>query len=441
MANSPSQNDSNMELRGYQLVLARTAWAILAVVALTFCIANIPPGYAQKLTVCSQSPCQNQQATPALVRALHAAGLSLQFYAIYLIALSVLAVSIFVGIAAIIAWRKSRNWMGLLVSLTLIIIGTGTFTDYQQLATVYPIIQLPADLLQFLLNTLPLLVAYLFPNGHFVPRWTRWLALLIILFNGIGTFLPTSPFNIGTWPGLPQIVAQVLVFGTILFAQIYRYLRVSILSERQQTKWIVLGITALIIYFIWLTIFGTLFPQLTQAHSLGSLFAEASYFVAIIIVPLSLAFSILRYRLWDIDLIINRTLVYTTLTAILGLIYFGCVLLLQNLVNRFTGQPGQSPVIIVGSTLLIATLFHPLRRRIQHIIDRRFYRPKYDAARTLAAFSATLRNEVDLNQLREHVVTVVQETMQPTHVSLWLRPPEQNAKRYTARDINPEEKY
>jgi hypothetical protein len=184
---------------------------------------------------------------------------------------------------------------------------------------------------------------------------------------------------------------------------------------------------ATIIYFLALNIMGTLNPAITQAHSLGILFAEASYFLAVIIVPLAIAFSILRYRLWEIDLLINRTLVYGTLTGILALIYFGCVVLLQQLVNGATGQVGQSPLIIVGSTLAIAALFQPLRRRIQWIIDRRFYRRKYDAARTLAAFSATLRNEVDLSELREHLLGVVQETMQPTHVSLWLRPPEQTA--------------
>ncbi len=207
MANPPSSNESNLELRGYRLVLARTAWAILAGVALAFCIASIPPGYTEKLIVCTQSSCSNQQATPDLVRALHSAGLSLQFYAIYLTTLSVLSISIFVGIAAIIAWRMSRNWMGLLVSLTLIIIPTVIFTDYQQIAAVFPPAQVPGDLFEFLLSTLPLLVAYLFPNGRFVPRWTRWFALLVILFNGIATLFPASPFNISTWPTLPQIVA------------------------------------------------------------------------------------------------------------------------------------------------------------------------------------------------------------------------------------------
>jgi hypothetical protein len=425
-------SETDTQLHGYKLILARTVWVVIAVLAVALLVADIPPGFAQQLTVCTKSLCQNQQATPDMVRALHSSGLSLQFYALYLTTLSIITVSIFLAIAVIIAWRKSRDWMGLLVSLTLIIIGTVTFTDYQQLAAAYhPIILLPGDLLQFLQNTLPLLVGYLFPNGRFVPRWTRWLALLIVLFAGGGMLFPSSPFNTSNWPGPLGTVLQVVIIATILFAQIYRYLRVSTPSERQQTKWVVFGITAFIIYFIMLLIVGTLNPEFTQAKSLGSLFAESSYFLAVIIVPLSIAFSILRYRLWDIDLLINRTLVYSSLTAILALLYFGCVVLLQHLVNGVTGQLGQSPLIIVASTLAIAALFQPLRRRIQRIIDRRFYRRKYDAARTLADFSATLRNEVDVNQLREHLLEVVQETMQPTHVSLWLRTPERERKHTT----------
>ena len=278
---------ADTQLHGYKPILARTAWAIIAIVAVSLCIADIPPGFAQQLTVCTQSLCQNQQATPDMVRALQSAGLSLQFYALYLTTLSIITVSTFLAIAVIIAWRKSRDWMSLLVSLTLVIVGTVTFTDYQQLAAAYhPIMLLPGVLLQFLLSTLPLLVGYLFPNGRFVPRWTRWLALLVVLFAGGGTLFPSSPFNISNWPGPLGTALQVVIIATILFAQIYRYLRVSTPSERQQTKWVVFGITAFIIYFIILLIVGTLNPEFTQAKSLGSLFAESSYFLAVIIVPL-----------------------------------------------------------------------------------------------------------------------------------------------------------
>jgi len=173
---------------------------------------------------------------------------------------------------------------------------------------------------------------------------------------------------------------------------------------------------------------------LWQAGSFYRLISGPAYIVVVLIVPISFGLAILRYRLYDIDILINRTLVYSSLTAILGLVYFASVFALQSLLSVFTGQlstGAQTPVAIVASTLGIAALFQPLRRRLQAIIDRRFYRSKYDAARTLAAFSKTLSSEVDLNQLREDLLAVVQETMQPSHISLWLRDPEQSRERNT----------
>ena len=186
--------------------------------------------------------------------------------------------------------------------------------------------------------------------------------------------------------------------------------------ERQQIKWLTYG-TAIMAMLI---IGGFLVINDPDSPIVGLIFS-----LAIMLLPLSIGISILRNQLYDIDRLINRTLVYGILTILLALVYFALVFGLQALARLITGQISQTPVVVVVSTLVIAALFQPLRRRIQKIIDRRFYRSKYDAAKIIANFSSTLRDEVDLNTLTEHLVAVVQETMQPAHVSLWLRKAEQ----------------
>jgi hypothetical protein len=223
-------------------------------------------------------------------------------------------------------------------------------------------------------------------------------------------------------------LSQYVFLGSFVVSQIYRYHSVSGRAERQQTKWIVFGVTATYLIELVISLSFDFFLSSFQAGSLAVLILLPISNVAPILIPLSFGFAIMRYRLWDIDIIINRTLVYGTLTGLLAVVYFGSVIGLQSLLHGFTGG---NQLAIVGSTLLIAALFQPLRHRIQNVIDRRFYRRKYDTARTLAAFSAVLRNEVDLDRLSEHLVEVVQETMQPTHVSLWLRPLEQDIEQTT----------
>lgn len=151
-----------------------------------------------------------------------------------------------------------------------------------------------------------------------------------------------------------------------------------------------------------------------------------------LLLPFSIGIAILRYRLYDIDVLINRTLVYGGLSGILVALYAGLTIGLESLVGRLTGQSSQ-PAIIVVSTLAIATLFQPLRHRLQDVIDRRFYRRKYDAQKTLTAFASTLHSEVDLQQLSEHVLVVVNETMQPMHASLWLYAPKPGIENVSRR--------
>jgi hypothetical protein len=355
-------------------------------------------------------------------------GLSVHAYAIYYTVLNIIFVCIYFIVAIILFWRRSDDWMALFASFFLI-----TFAiDFSSNTLVAP----PTLLFQcveFLGVTSLVVFFYLFPTGRFVPRWTSWLSIGAILYWGFKYFLPPSPSN--PYYNLLFATLGFLAFvGTMVIVQVYRYLRVSNSVQRQQTKWVVFGVSIGIGgYIVLVLIISYFFPSVSQIPLAAILFNTTTYLL-LLLIPISIAFAILRSRLWDIDIIINRTLVYGLLTAILALVYFVSVFALQSLLSVFTGQlstGAQTPVVIVASTLGIAALSQPLRRRLQTIIDRRFYRSKYDAARTLAAFSKTLSNDVDLNQLREDLLKVVQETMQPSHVSLWLRNSEPLSKRNT----------
>jgi hypothetical protein len=199
----------------------------------------------------------------------------------------------------------------------------------------------------------------------------------------------------------------VVVSGT---AVIVRFRR-SRGDERQQLKWFAYAVAVMVVVFvIWFSL------ELAGLVPLSAL----AFTVPLLGLPIAVGIAILKYRLYDIDFLINRTLVYGALTVTLVALYFGGIVLLQGAFRALTGQ--NSTLAVVASTLVIAALFSPLRRRIQGFIDRRFYRKKYDAAKTLEAFSAKLRDETDLDALNAELVGVVRETMQPTHVSLWLRP-------------------
>jgi hypothetical protein len=204
---------------------------------------------------------------------------------------------------------------------------------------------------------------------------------------------------------------------------VYRYLHDSSAVERQQTKWIILAIVMIVLSIMaWVLVFGGALaipagrPRLL-ANLGGTIFID---FFALLLLPVAITIAILRYNLWGIDVIIRKTLVYAALTALLALVYFGSVVLLQRLFGSLTGV-AQSPLAVVVSTLAIAALFTPLRRRIQDTIDRRFFRKKYNAQQVLAAFSVTARDETDLDSLTAELARVVQETLQPERVSVWLK--------------------
>jgi len=258
---------------------------------------------------------------------------------------------------------------------------------------------------------------YLFPDGRFVPRWTRWLAIFLVTYMVPTALFPGSPLNPENWPALPYTLLLASLLTTGVLAQVHRYRRVSGPMQRQQTKWVVFGFAAALVGYLAVISLQVVFPSL-EPGTLAQLIGAASTLCFMLLIPLSFAFAILRYRLYDIDVVINRTLVYGSLTATLVALYFSSVITLQYLFSLLTGQG--NTLAIVASTLAIAALFNPLRRRIQGFIDRRFYRRKYDARKTLEAFGSKLRDETDLEKLCEDLGEVVDETMQPSHISLWL---------------------
>jgi len=352
-------------------------------------------------------------------------------------------IAAFPTIGALIAARQPRNPIGWLFLANGLVGELGAFAEgYWRYALFVRPGALPAEELMLWVNVRPysiianlfLLLILLFPTGRPPSRrwWiVGWLIIGGILINQAAlAFMPgpldvsvtiTNPVGISDAAPFLQFSAnlgyymQLLgVLGTVL--SVIVRLRRAHGVERQQVKLLAYALA------IYATTLGMITYALTLSEEpspiLGVFFiaqALAGAFVAV-----AAGIAILRYRLWDIDVIIRRTLVYSLLTLTLGLVYVGCIVLSRTLVAPYLGG---SELAIVASTLAIAALFNPLRRRIQKVIDRRFYRRKYDAAKVLQAFAATARDETDLERLSTAMLQVVDETMQPEFVGLWLREP------------------
>ncbi len=410
------------------LAFGRAAIGGLAVLTLALVIAGLPARLEQLLDLARQ----NQRALSDLQ-------ISAEAYAGYLLALDLVVVAAHLGIAFFVAgWCRTQARMALLVAAALVTNGA-----LVPLAASYTDIALPAAwrLLVELailagLSTGPLLL-FAFPDGRFVPGWTAWLAGAWIAWVVAGLLGPAGAWSFRTWPAGLVLVVLLAFVALGIYAQIHRYLKVSNQVERQQTKWAVVGLTAAVAgpfaYFVPFVLFPSLRqggvpnffhqligPQFFTTVALTRLAGATALTLVLLAFPLSFAVAVLRYRLWDIDLIIRRTLVYSVLTALLALAYLVLVIALQSLLRGVAGE--ESPLAVVVSTLAIAALAAPLRRRVQTAIDQRFYRHAYDSARTLAGFAQTVRDETDLDAMAARLVTVVADTMQPEHVTLWLKP-------------------
>jgi hypothetical protein len=411
-------------LEGRWLLAARVAWWATALATLAIWLASFSAYWLQlgrvtaaERTLFSYLPLFADASSEWMVDVLA-----------MLIALSASLMSIALG--AILFWRKPDERLAVYASLFLMGFGVISAGPLETLITaLQPNWTVHVLILQYIFAMLGIVsLLFVFPNGRFIPAWTRWLFLGLIPWTLFFAFAivpriaasqltPLSASIHFTWI-LTPLVAGVL-------AQIYRYRRVSSPAERQQTKWVVLGIAGWLLldlavapmYAYLLSVPGnSLDARVTALSALVRLAVRANA----VFIPLSLGIAVLRYHLWDVDVLIRRTLVYSLITVLLALVYFGGVVTLQYLFVVLTGQT-QSQLVTVVSTLTIAALFFPLRQRVQNFIDRRFFRKKYDAAKTLADFAATARDETNLDKLTARLVQVVNETMQPESVQLWLR--------------------
>jgi hypothetical protein len=357
--------------------------------------------------------------------------------------LSLVAPVVFAVVAALILSRQPRNTIGWLMMMPVAtaLVGEPLENHLAHLKASSP----PAPTIPLLLMVwfdswiwVPLifsllLILLLFPNGRPpTSRW-RWVSVLavvwavlivllatfisrirasgIVLENPLGVLdKDTAQLLAGVW--IAGLAALFVVCAVGLFV---RYRRADD-TEREQIKWLLYACAVFVIVYVIIGGVG----GLGGTNSIGGHIWEVFFGLSLVTIPAAIGIAILRYRLYDIDIIINRTLVYGPLTATLALIYVGGVVSLQALFRVLTGQ--ESTLAVVASTLAIAALFNPLRSWVQAFVDRRFYRKKYDARRTLEAFSAKLRNETNLEALNRELVEVVRETMQPAHVTLWLRP-------------------
>ncbi len=409
---SSTRGASNTLLSGRWLIVARIVWVLVLAGMLVAFFIQIPYYLAFMSRACPDSCGFTTQQEAALA----SIGISLDTFAWIALSCTLVISLISVVLALILFRRRSNDWMALLVALFLVgypIMNNGTTGN------------LPTDippslwvLLQVL--TFPVWIIYaatfmLFPSGRFVPHWTWILFIVWGIWGQLITFTPDL------FEGILFLGYPLFVITTIIW-QVYRYRHSSTPVQRQQTKWAIAGLFAVLVanQLFWLP---SGFTPLGQTLYMPASFLF--YQLVILALPITFFIAIQRNRLYDIDTIINRALVYGSVTVVLAAAYAGCIIAFQAISRTLVPIPGgpDEPITIVISTLLIAALFQPLRRRVQRAVDRRFYRTKYDARKAVEAFGTTLRQEVDIASFRERLLTVVQQTMEPAHVSLWLKDP------------------
>lgn len=393
------------------------AWIFVVSVIALFIFAAVQ-FYSNGLAVLSSILPNSNWTVERMRAALAEIGWTPEAYSAYYLVFTIYSAFWYALVGLLILWRRGSSWFGLLLAVELVAIGVAA-------NSVYSILEVPKPVLLFLSWILwPgfFICFYLFPDGRFVPRWMRWLAVAwaVLSLTGYLVMLPNNS-EIAPWLFIPLLVLMVAAPAS----QIYRYFRVSNPIQKQQTKVVLFAVIIMFIFLPVQLIVNQLYGN--KEVSIGVLrWNLVNTFIGggiSTLFPLSIGIAILRYRLWDIDVFIRRTVTYAFVVALLLLVYFGSVILFQRIFAYIVTDLRNNQIVTVLSTLVIAALFIPLRNRIQAEIDKRFNRKKYNAQQVMEKFSRTVRDETDLEKLTYELVNVIQETMQPKSVNVWLKKP------------------
>lgn len=401
-------------LRGQRLALARSGWIMLACLSLFLFAVAVPLRFTALL-----------QSGVDYAAALSILDLPITFYALYFLLPDVVTVIVFTLVAAVLFWQKSNDGMVLFVSMTVLLLGV-TFPPTLNMLSEQPLLWRLALFIQGLSTLMSLTFFFIFPDGSFVPTFSRLVMGVIAvwtlswgLFPGAWT-TPPAEGGIGV-----ELCLLGLYFGG-LGAQGYRYVYISGDERRQRTRWLVIGLTVTLIGWIIFSFLGWMTPWLPAGlprSIYGLIYHIASSYFPPLVLLLAMGISVLRYRLWDIDLLINRGLVYTTLTTLLGGMYLLVVFILT-IVVRAIFNTANNTLVVFGATLVIALSFNPLRKRIQALIDRAFYRTEADYQEVIQAMSTELSGSIDLDCLSHLLSEALPEQLQITWAMLSIVKPE-----------------
>ena len=395
--------------------LTQAGWWVFTCLSMILFLITIPVYFQQLNQICVKQPCLAMQLSIGQAIILELSAFKFSTYAQIILGIQGLVYLLNLAIGMFIYIRKSKEWLAVIVSLMLITtFSADLYTGFQ---IAYPAAMGLALLLMGVNTILLIVFLYIFPTGSFLPRWTALLAVFWILILFTNSIFPSLTM---VTPGRPELFAFLLLAGLFvssILVLLYRYRVVFNPIQRDQTKWVVFGVVVTWGGEIMFNLLRLALPIFSQ----NAVFLISWNIITLtwtLIFPVSMLFAVLSSALLDIDVLIRRTLAYTVVIISLLIIYIGSVLLLQKIFEVITDQ--RSPLISIISTLVIAAISTPLRQRIQDNLNKIFFRNHYNTELTVQEFSESARSDVDLDEISTQLVHVVQNTLQPEFLSLWL---------------------